>query len=173
MTRVAADPSTDAINNPVKRQYTRREVHNAEMPTRELPVIEDAQDRETEVILSTEDMAAKDYIEELKFNEDILTIYLHRGREKFAPQLIDFYVNGVCKWIPVEQQVKVARKFVEVMARSQPMDVRTESHMMENSQDANTVNRIHRSMSANYSFSVIHDPSPKGAAWLAKVMRES
>lgn len=172
MSRVAAEPGTQAINNPV-RATSRAETHSAEQALRDLPDLDGSEDRSGDIILSTEELAAKDYLDELKFNEDMLTIFLHRGREKFSPQLVDFYVNGVCKWIPVEQELRVPRKFVEVMARSQPMDIRTESHMLENSQEANTVNRIHRSLSANYSFSVRHDPSPKGAAWLAKIMRES
>jgi len=168
-----AGTSTDAIHNPVKRQYNRREQNSAEQPLRDLPAIDAVEDREAEIVVADPSLAAKDYLEELKFNEDLLTIFLHRGREKFAPQLLDFYVNGLVCWIPVEQRVRVRRKFVEVMARSQPMDVRTESHMVENSQEAATINRIHRSLSINYSFSVIHDPSPKGAEWLAKIMREA
>ncbi len=165
--------STDAINNPAMRQYPQREAHNAEMPVREMAPIDDADNRASDIILSSEDQAAKGYLDALRFNEEELTIFLHRGREKFAPQILDFYVNGQIAWVPVEREVKIKRKFVEVMARAQPMDVRTESHMVENSQDANTVNRIHRSLSANYSFSVRHDPNPRGADWLAKVMRES
>ena len=170
MSRV--DASSDAVNNPVKRAYN-RETNSAEQALRPLPAIESRDDLDGEFIVSTEQLAAKDYLDELAFNEEMLTIFLHRGREKFAPQVIDLHVNGKAVWIPVEQNVNIKRKYVEVMARSQPMDVRTESYMLENSQDAGTVNRINRSLSANYSFSVLHDPSPKGPAWLAKVMREA
>lgn len=171
--QAARGASTDAIHNPVSREHTGRENHSADQALRDLPAIDALEERDDEIVIADPILAAKDYVEELKFNEDFLTIFLHRGREKFAPQLLDFYVNGLVCWIPVEQRVRVRRKFVEVMARSQPMDVRTESHMIESSQEAATINRIHRSLSINYSFSVIHDPSPKGAEWLAKIMREA
>jgi hypothetical protein len=171
MSRVTAEEApTAAINHPVKRAYKRREIHSAELPLRQIADIE--HEFKPEIIIA-ENLAEKSQLDELKFNEEMVTIYLHRGREKFAPQIIDVYCNGEPHWIPVEREYKLKRKFVEILARSQPIDVRTESHMMENSQEASTVNRIHRSVSANYSFSVRHDPNPKGNDWLMKIMREA
>lgn len=169
-----AAPSTDAINTPVKRSYT-RQTHSDELPTRPVEAIETGSiaDLAADIITSTEDLAAKDYLAELAFMEDKLTIRMHRGREKFSPQFVDFTVEGKTAWVQVETDTLLARKYVEVMARSQPMDIRTTSHKIEDSPDAQTVNKINRSTYSQFSFSVLHDPSAKGGAWLAKVMREA
>lgn len=153
-------------------EYHRGEVHTTDLPVRALEPI--GEERSPEIIVATDaDLAAKDYLDELAFNEEMLTVVLHKGKEKFAPRHHDFYVNGKAVWIPVDTPVTVARKYVEVMARSQPMDVRTESHAIDDDQSAGTVNNILRSLSSQYPFTVIEDKNPKGRDWLTKVMREN
>jgi hypothetical protein len=148
------------------------ELHSPELPVRTLDPIDDVADRDAEIVIADEKLAASDYVDELKFNEDQLTIVLHKGREKFAPGGHMFWCQGRGVYVPCDTKVKVARKYVEIMARAQPMDVRTESRAVEEDESAATINRVHRSLSNHYPFTVIEDPSPKGAAWLAKVMRE-
>lgn len=151
-----------------------REVHTPDMPVRELAPIENPQDRTADIIVASEkELESKDYNDELAFNQDRLVIVLHKGREKFAPMFIDAWVNGRAIRVPVDTKVRLPRCYVEVLARAQQMDVQTESHAIEDDHGAGTVNRILRSLSANYPFSVLEDPSPKGAAWLSKVMREN
>lgn len=159
---------SSAINNPVSPQYG-KEVHSEDLPLRQLADL--GEEREPEIILSSESMAEKDYLDELAFMEEEVVVLLNRGREKFAPKHEMFGVNGQTLWVIVGVPTKLKRKFVEVMARSQPMDVRTNSG--EEATDAMTFNRTERSLSSNFSFSILKDPNPKGAAWLEKVMRES
>lgn len=149
----------------------RRELHSEDLPMRTLDAIEDLDKREPEVIVAVDPVSAGGYIEDLAFMEEPVIVILHRGREKHAPEYEMFGVNGQVKWVKVETPTRLERKFLEVMARSQPMDVRTDSG--EDAGDAITFNRTHRSLSANFSFSVIEDKNPKGAAWLAKVRREN
>jgi hypothetical protein len=50
------------------------------------------------------------------------------------------------------------------------MDVET---IIEDETSEKPVNKIIRSNRSLYPFTVLNDPSPKGAAWLAKIMREA
>ena len=169
MSRVAADSSTDALNNPVKRAYTRREVNSDDLPIRDVPSL-DTEDRGADIILTDAERFTKTYLDELAFMEEYVEVYLNRGREKHAPLFEQVGVNGQIIWIQVETPTRIKRKYLEVLARSMPMDVNTKSG--EDSSDALTFNKVDRSLSANFSFSVV-DPNPRGAAWLAKVRRES
>ena len=76
-----------------------------------------------------------------------------------------------CVMVPVDTDFPIKRKYVEVMARSMPVDITTQSG--ESPGDELVFNKVQRHQTANFSFSILHDPSPKGAAWLAKVRREN
>ena len=99
-----------------------------------------------------------------------MTILLHRGREKNAPTHEHVSVNGQTIWIPVDQPTRIARKFVEVLARAQPMNVSTDSG--ESPGDQITFNNVNRSLSSLCSFSVLEDKNPRGREWLTRVMCE-
>lgn len=166
----APGASSQAINNPVVRQNTARELHSDDLPIRDIPEL-DTDDRGSDVILASADMLNKDYADELAFMEEELTVYLNRGREKHSPLFEQFGVNGRIIWVQVEQPTNVKRKYVEVMARSMPIDIVTQSGKSPG--DELVFNKVLRHQTANFSFSILHDPSPKGPAWLAKVRREN
>lgn len=140
------------------------------MPTREVPDVDLSADRVAEKIVLAEPDTDREYLDALAFGEEMVTIRLERGREKNAPKLLDFYVNGVVKWVPVGQPVTLQRKYVEVIARAQPYAVNTE--VDEEGPDG-PVNRVTRSASAMFPFSVIRDPNPCGFDWLTKVMQSA
>ncbi len=149
-----------------------REYSNADMASRALPAIEDADNRPEDIIQAEEmDLVNADYAAELAFMEEPVTVLLHKGREKFAPRFEQFGVQGKIIWIETNKPTIVARKYVEVMARAQPIDVRTRSG--ETQGDELAFNIIDRSQNSAYTFSVLQDKNPKGAAWLAKIIRES
>lgn len=158
---------------PVAPKYTSKEQHTSDLPTRTLDDLGDDVTLDTlpaDVVISEEKLAEKEYLDELAFMEEKVTIMVHRGREKFAPLVLDFYCNGKPFWIRVDTAQEVPRKYVEIIARAQPMDVRTQ---IDDEQGEKPINRIIRSQSAQFPFTVVHDPNPKGGAWLAKVLRES
>ena len=168
---MARTSSSDALNNPSLPQYGGGELNSDDLPVRDVPTLDTDGDRVADVILSSAGMLAKEYAAELAFNEQVLTIYLNRGREKFSPLFEQFGVNGQIVWVEVEKPTRLKRKFIEVMARSMPMDISTQSG--EDPNDALTFNRVQRHLSATFSFSILNDPSPRGAEWLAKVRREA
>lgn len=161
---------SQAVHNPVVRQHAQREIASDDLPVRDVPEL-DTDDRSGDVIMASADMLNKDYADELAFMEEYVEVYLNRGREKHSPLFEQFGVNGKIIWVQVETPTRIKRKYVEVMARSMPMDITTQSG--ESPGDELTFNKVQRHLSANFSFSILNDPNPKGPAWLAKVRRES
>lgn len=165
-----AGQSTDAQHKPVNQPG--REVHTGDMKTRDVPAVDMDADRETDEIILVDGKVSfdNDYVAELAFMEERLTIVMGRTSEKFAPAILDFYVNGKPFWVPVGRKVTIPRKYVEVIARAQPYDVRTnvvqEKEREQNLVERHTINK--------YPFSVIDDPSgAKGIDWLTRIMQES
>ena len=163
-------PGETAKNNPVARQFTQQEVTNTELPKRTLDALTDDPDADRGEILIADASAAGDYAADLAFMEEKVTILLHRGREKNAPTAEMVGVNDVIKWIPVDTPVKIERKFVENLARAQPLNINTRSG--ESDGDDLTFNHVQRSLSSLVSFSVLEDANPRGREWLTRVMRE-
>jgi hypothetical protein len=162
---------SDARNNPVARQFVQPEVTNTELPKRTLdPLTDDPSADRSEILIADASTLAGDYAAALAFNEEVLTILLHRGREKNAPTAEMVAVNGDIKWLPVDVPVRIARKFVESLARAQPINVNTRSG--ETDGDALVFNLTDRNLSSLVSFSVLDDPNPRGREWLTRVMRE-
>jgi hypothetical protein len=164
-----APAGTDAKNNPVAREFTQPEVTNTDLPKRTLDPIADPSDRE-EILIADASSLASDYAAALAFNEEPVTILLHRGREKNAPTHEMVGVNGQIMWIPVDTPTRIPRKFVENLARAQPINVNTTSG--ESPGDDLTFNHVQRSLSSLVSFSVLEDKNPRGREWLTRVMRE-
>jgi hypothetical protein len=151
-----------------------REVHSPDLPITQPAPILDTGERDREVIVTTEAVASNDYVAELAFMEEPVTILLHRGREKHAPTMYDFSIGGRAIWIRVDTPTTIARKYLEVIARSQPFEVETEVDKNEGKgENAPVINAIRRHQSSRYPFTVVRDENPRGSAWLAKVMRES
>jgi hypothetical protein len=155
------------------RKHGNHEYHSDDTAPRALPPVEDASDLDDQVIVAdaSDGLKSTDYLDELAFMNEEIEIILNRGREKHAPEFEQFGVNGRIIWIKAGVPTRIKRCYLEVMARSQPVDIRT--HSGEDQSDALTFNRVERTQSAGFSFSVLKDPNPKGAAWLAKVIRES
>lgn len=162
-------------SNAQNRQVIRagKELNTADMETREVPSIALPDtgpiERDREEIVMVDKPMNTDYMSELAFMEEPVTIMLARSSEKFAPAILDFYVNGKPLWIRVGYKATIPRKYVEVIARTQPYDVRTSVVKHEHHED----NRVERQTINKYPFSVLHDPNPRGPEWLQRVMLES
>lgn len=117
-------------------------------------------------------MAAKNYIDELAFMEEMMEIRIEPSAEDNPRQILDFYVNGVPVWIRVGEPTWVKRKYVEVIARSKPMSIRTEHDTPETSPESGPQNRVLRSSRAQFPFSVLTDKNPRGHAWLTRILAE-
>ena len=156
---------------------TRREVHSEDIPSRVLPDLDmseidtDPADRTPEIIVADPERASRDYLGELAFMEEPVSIYLYRGQEEFSPDSIPLWVQGRMVSVPVEQEVTLRRKFVEVLARSQPYKLTTK--VFDNSDGGNIAvqNKWMRHQASQYPFTLTRD-SDRGRAWLERVKRE-
>lgn len=126
--------------------------------------------REPEAIAVLDKPLNKAYADDLAFGEDVLDIMLQPSSEENAPMIIDVYVNGEAKWIPVGERVQLKRKFVEVLMRSKPISIQT-NH--EDIGSKMVQNRVIRNQRSKYPLSIIHDPSPKSAEWQRRTMMEA
>ena len=167
----------DAKNAPVRRAD--REIHTGDMPIDQKPTITD--EVLPNIVLSP-DRLEDDYLAQLAFAEEPVTIRIERSGEKFAPNVIDLWVNGKGaeilqngKWIPygalpVGVPVTTKRKYVEVLARSKTDTINTKSYKKD---EFTEVNAIERYTSSKAPFSVIRDANPLGIEWLTNLLRSN
>jgi hypothetical protein len=106
--------------------------------------------------------------EELAFNEEVLTVVVHTTSDQNADPFPTFWVNGE-KAICSAASRHVKRKFVERMARSRINNVR-QRYYVDATGNQPSATRCQGSLM--YPFAVLHDPNPKGAAWLKKILAE-
>lgn len=172
--------SKDARYNPVVKSG--REINTADLELGQSTSVNLDVPRETEHIEPV-DIALeidKKYLEALKFNEDPITIMITKSPQKYAPKIVDCWVNGkgaeqfrngkwmTCGWLPIGVEVTTRRKYVEALIRAKHDSIETETIKREEYED----NFAHRATQAVYPISVMSDPSPEGYAWLTKIMRE-
>lgn len=145
--------------------FAREQLHTDDLDARTLDPIDTDADRET-VIESVGSVIRTAEMAQAAFMEEFVTIRIERGREKNAPQFVDVYVNGVCQWVKIGEPQRIKRKFIEVLARSQPFSVQTQHGTTT---EERPQNRIERNQFAQYPFSVLHDPSPLGHEWVQNI----
>lgn len=161
-----------------------REVHTDDMPVGQMPEI-NLDDRlvnhESETIEPIQAFVSSKYVEDLAFMEEAVSIRLERSTERFAPTVVECWVNGKgCevfqngKWMsfgyfPVGQVVITKRKYVESLARAKQDAVQT-TVLRRDGEDPN--NYVQRFTSVKHPFSIIQDRSANGADWLTRLMAE-
>lgn len=173
----------DAKNNPVRR---RSESSSADHPTQQLPDVDIGLDKKLDasLVVDARDIGAADalkkaYLEELKFNEDPVTINLQSTQEKNPPKWVPCWNQGIgaevlmvdgtwvqLGYLPIGVELTTKRKYVEVLLGSKVTRVTTEHD------DANVEqprNIVHRVTSANVIVTLIEDKSPRAREWLRRV----
>lgn len=104
------------------------------------------------------------------FMNERIVIRIHETTDKNEPPYAFVGDNGDCVWIPRARPVRLPRKFVETLARSQ---VRAYHQQRDPNPNADEGMQTFRRVGASYPFSVIEDKNPRGRAWLARVTHES
>lgn len=105
-----------------------------------------------------------------KFMEEELTIVIHKSTDKNALERVPVGVNGETAWLPRDVKIRLPRKFVERLARAQEATFRTDDNPDPRMDEGKIVRRTNGQV---FPFAVLHDPNPRGAAWLARITRES
>lgn len=168
----------EAINTPVRR--TRKEFHSDDTPIDQRESIDLNQEIDHEHIIVADQPITSDYAKLLAFGEEPVTIRIEKSSEKFAPVVVDCWVNGkgaevfmnghwvVLGYLPVGREVITRRKYVEVLARSKIDNITTNVGTMGETER----NMLDISTSSKAPFSVLEDRSPMGREWINRLMRE-
>lgn len=159
------------------------ELHTADLATAEPPPA--SFENRSETIIPVDKPLDRDYARYLAFMEDPITIRIEPSDEEHAPTVVDCWVNGkgaevmdtiTGKWmelscLPIGGPIITKRKYVEVLARSRTDRVvaNETNNRPDPGKDGWTINRRTQRKTL---FSVIHDPSPKGAEWLTRLYAE-
>lgn len=105
-----------------------------------------------------------------KFMAEPVVLAIHATSDKNEPPVADIRLNGVPCPLPRDAKIRVARAFVEALAQSQ---VRSYEQVRDPNPDATEGMKTRRHTGSQYPFSVLHDPNPKGRAWLQRIMHGS
>lgn len=139
-----------------------------------------------EIIEAGEDVLENsDWLDELEFNEEPVTIYIERSSEKNAANSHYIAVNGTgCEvwyenlkrwvetpYVPAGQKLTVKRKYVACMVSAKIDTIETDVDTP--SQAEYVGNRERRNTSSVISFSVLEDKNSAGQAWLASLKRRN
>lgn len=162
---------------------SKRELHSESMPIEqrrplEGDVIMDA----SEIVRADASIMNDDEIQSLAFNEEPITVRLDPSSEPNAPDSVYCAVNGrgielwaekLKRWVewkyaPIGHTFVTKRKYVEVLARSKVDRIVTD---YDEPGVARPVNRVRGNTTGYQNFTIVHDPNPKGAAWLTELRR--
>ena len=160
-----------------------KELHTDDIKIDQKPAISgNPADRESEII-NVDQIPNKDYLNELAFNDEPVTIRLEPSAEKNAPTAYLVAVNGkgcevfqTGRWreilyMPVGVVLITKRKYVAVLAGAKFDSVQTDVGEAGSSEIVR--NNINRFTSAVTAFSIIEDKNPQGAAWLTELRRRN
>ena len=103
------------------------------------------------------------------FMQDELVIVIHKSTDKNALEKVPVGVNGETAWLPRDIKLRIPRMFVERLARAQEATFRTDDNPDQRMDEGKIIRRTNGQV---FPFQVLHDPSPRGQQWLAKVTRE-
>lgn len=163
-----------------RQELSSEDIKLEQPPSIEIPS-EGAIERPAEVVTPLEAADKDDYVDQLAFNEEPVTIELLPGQDENAPPSIPVWVNGVGaqvlingKWVvitylPVGRQITVKRKVLETIARAKPTHIKT--NVVEQP-GKDPVNMIDRRNYMRYPFNIIEDKNPKGRDWLSRILAE-
>lgn len=108
------------------------------------------------------------YAQELAFNEEIVEVMLHETTDTNAENPVFTACNGVTQYFFRGVPQKVKRKYVAILAACKEHSISTPEYTQGDGTRAMAIKRV---SSLKYPFSVIHDPNPRGAAWLRDLLR--
>lgn len=161
----------------------RQELHSDTLPkVEQMPDISDDPSQYDGDIVLTEDVLKKDYADALLFMEEPVTIRLEPSSDKNAATAFPVWCNGQKaqvfqggRWdeigyLPVGVPLIVKRKILEVIVRTKIDTVHTRVQEMDSERPNNVIQRF---TSPVHSYSVLHDPNPRGPAWMQELRRRN
>lgn len=160
----------------------RQELNTATMTTEQLPPIVDHETYDGDIIIADPSIAAKEYLEELAFMEEAVTIRLQPSSDRNAAMAYPVTCNGKPaevfqrgRWeeigyLPVAQTLIVKRKVLEIIIRAKVDTVNT---LILNQESEHPQNEVTRFTKPVHSVTIIEDRNPRGSAWCTEQMRRN
>ena len=161
---------------------SRQELHSDTMAVDQPPPIVGDANLHDGYVVQAEKGLSKDYLDELAFMEEPVTIRLEPSSDKNASTAFPVWVNGKpaevhqngrwdeIGWLPVGKVLIIKRKVLEVIIRAKVDTVHTQIINGDSDRPNNVVNRF---TSPVHSFSIIEDRNPRGAAWVTEIRRRN
>lgn len=174
-----------------RKESRKKERHSADVTIEQIdPIVDRGEDAETAQIAILAKAVridpakfphlTKDYYEQLAFNEEPVTVRFTSGQDPHAPKFVDAQVNGKGievlttdgKWlevfqVPVNRNVTIKRKYLEVFARCKHTYVTARHEFDGNNPDP--VNRTVPSSDFKHPHTIVEDKNPLGDEWYNKV----
>lgn len=161
----------------------RQELHSDKLVIEQKPpVADDPSLYDGDIVIGERVGGNADYLTELAFMEEPVTIRLEPSADKNAAGAYPIWVNGKMaevfqngRWdeigyLPVGRVLIIKRKVLEVIIRAKTDAISTKI-LDENAERPNNV--VQRFTSPVHSFSIIEDPNPRGPAWVAELRRRN
>lgn len=158
-----------------------REVHSENTKIEQMPPIGELSDYEGEIIRADR-VIKTEYLDELKFNEEPVTVRLELSSAEFAPNTFPVWNNGKgaelflndkwveWKYLPIGVPIIIKRKILAIIAGSKTTRITTQHQSTEAERP---INRVGKATSSSQAFSVLHDANPRGAPWLTELIRRN
>jgi hypothetical protein len=159
----------------------RQELHSDKLAIEQKAPILDPSTYEGEVVL-TERTHEQDYLDELAFMEEPVTIRLEPSSDKNAAGALPVWVNGRMAeifeagawreigYLPVGRVLVVKRKVLEVIIRAKTDTIHTKVREMDSERPNNVIERYTSPLTG---FSILEDRNPKGSAWIGEMRRRN
>jgi hypothetical protein len=164
------------------KEVDSRSINPRQKPDIEMPSLDVEMERTPELVAVETPLLKADY-DKLAFNEEPVTILIHRSGEKFSPGCTDLIsINGTkaemlfkngwvqIGYLPRGIGITTKRKYVEALAGAKTDTVSTRVIEHDGEDPRNTVERVTVNVCA---FSVLEDKNPIGAEWLGQLLRRN
>ncbi|MDE2020867.1 MAG: hypothetical protein KGJ13_11075 [Patescibacteria group bacterium] len=173
------------------RQALNKELHSSDMPIEQKRDIRTSPQEERakgDIAVADKDLLRKEYLDELKFMEEPVTIRIEPSAEENAAQSVLIACNGKgCEvmindkwrefpggWVPVGEVLTIKRKYLEVLARSKIDRIETVvPEIGASDAELHMGGKQRRFTRQSNAFSVLMDKNPRGPAWLSEVVRRN
>lgn len=168
----------------MSRQALKKEVHTGEIAIEQKDNLETAKDHaeRSETIEAVPVSPSKQYLDQLKFMEEPVTIRLEPSTDKNAATMhpvwnngkgAEILIDGVWRevtYLPVATELTTKRKYVAILAGSKIDTVDTVIEDRDSDRPRNITRRV---TTALVTFSIIEDRNPLGRAWLTELVRRN
>jgi hypothetical protein len=105
-----------------------------------------------------------------RFMADPITLMVGSSGDIREPPTVKLWLNGVELEFPRKRPVRIPRAYFEIIIGAQQRDF-MQQEVYDPSAAEGMRTRMH--VTTQYPYNLIHDPSPKGPAWMRRVARET